>query len=121
MKSGKKGALLLLAVVVFWATAPASACLLGTRSSHLHNCCRAMARACKSASMTADSSCCRVSGQNPAVTPVPPYSPEHTQDLVLAPQLVNAQLPAASGADYGNAFDAPPPKFPPGGAFALRI
>jgi hypothetical protein len=121
MNLGRKGAVLLLAVVVFWAMAPASACLLGTRSAHQHDCCRAMARACKSASITADSSCCRVHGQNPAVAPVPPYSPEHAQDLALAPHLIDAQLPAASGAGHGNAFDAPPPKFPPGGTFALRI
>ena len=44
MNWGRKGALLMLAVVAFWAVMPVSACLLGTRHACQPDCCRAMAQ-----------------------------------------------------------------------------
>jgi hypothetical protein len=123
MNRDRKGVLLMLTVAVFWAAMPASACLLGARNTNVPNCCRKMTQGCGKAGMSADSACCRIHGKIPAVTPVPPYSPEHVQKLALAPyqNLNDMELNFSSGAGYANALEAPPPQFPPGGAFALRI
>lgn len=121
MNWGRKGALLMLAVVVFWAASPASTCLLASHSAGQPNCCGGMALSCDSPGMGADSSCCRVQGNNPAFTPVPSFSVWHSQKLAAVEHQAGLELPAAPGGGYGNALETPPPKFPPGGAFALRI
>src|ERR1035438_9509647 len=69
MNWDRKGILLMLAVVVLWAAAPASACLLGTRHSSPPACCRAMAKDCDTPTMGADSSCCQIHDKTPAGTP----------------------------------------------------
>jgi hypothetical protein len=43
------------------------------------------------------------------------------QRLAFVPHQAGLQLRTSSGASHRNAFEAPPLKFPPGGAFALRI
>lgn len=111
----------MLLVVAFWAAMPVSACLLGTRHARQPDCCRAMAQNCDSPTMGADSSCCQIQGNNPAVTPVPPFSVGHPQKLAVIAHQAGLELPAAPGGGYGNALETPPLKFPPGGAFALRI
>jgi hypothetical protein len=125
MNLGRKGALLMLAVVAFSAAvpvlAPMSACLLGTRHASQHDCCRAMAATSDSPAMSANSSCCQTQGQNPAVPSVPPYSFGHSQKLALVTHEAQVELPVVPGTAYPNALESPPLKFPPGGAFALRI
>jgi hypothetical protein len=71
--------------------------------------------------MCANGSCCQVHRQNAVVATVPLYSPEHAQKLAFVPHPAGLQSGAFSGARHRNAFEAPPLKFPPGGAFALRI
>ncbi|MGO8935206.1 MAG: hypothetical protein ACLQDA_15990 [Terracidiphilus sp.] len=121
MNGSRKGALLMLSVVVFWAAMPASACLLGIGHTGLPDCCRAVAQSCDSAAMTADCSCCQVHGNNPAVTPVTPFSLRQPQKLAVAAHQASMKLPAAPGGSYRNDLETPPPQFPPGGSFALRI
>jgi hypothetical protein len=121
MNWDRKGVLLMLAVAVLWAAAPASACLFGTRNSSQPVCCRAMAKDCGTPTMGADGSCCQIHGKAPAVTPVPPSSPVQSQELAFVPHQTAIEPPAAPGSGYRNALESPPPKFPPGGAFALRI
>jgi len=117
---GRKGALPMLAVVVFWAAMPASACLLGPHAAALPDCCRTTAQGCDSPEMGAANSCCQIRGTIPAVPQVPPYTTEHAQKLALVPHHAGLELLAAHGPAYGNAH-ATPPQFPPGHAFALRI
>jgi hypothetical protein len=122
MKTGRQGAFLLLAMVVLWTALPASVCLLARHAMALPACCRAM-RNCDSPAMGADHSCCRIHrGGDVAVVTILPYShDDHAQQLITAPYL-NAMTPfPARCSGSGNAFATPPPKFPPGGAFALRI
>jgi len=121
MNWSRKGALLMLAVVVFWTAIPASACLLGMKPMRQHDCCRRMARMCSSAGMTASGACCKASQQNTAVAPVPPYSSEHSQKLVIVPHLASMPAPAALRAAYGNAFEASPPKTASSSGSVLRI
>lgn len=117
----RKGALTMLAVVVLGATMPVSACLLGKGHAGLPDCCPAMAQGCDSPGMGASNLCCQVQGKNLAVAPVPPFSVGHSQKPAFVAHQPGLELPAAQGGGYGNALETPPPKFPPGGAFALRI
>jgi hypothetical protein len=117
----RKGMMLMLAVVVFWTALPVSTCLLAGRQTVQPDCCRAMARACNSPVMGANGACCQIHGSNPAQVPVQPNSPVQSLETVALPGLGGTEVPAVSGSGYMNAFEAPPPKFPPGGAFALRI
>src|ERR1039458_9236246 len=85
MNWDRKGVLLMLAVVVLWAAAPASARLLGTRHSSQPACCRAMAKDCETPAIGADSSCCQIHDKTPAVTPVRLSSPVQSQELASVP------------------------------------
>jgi hypothetical protein len=60
-------------------------------------------------------------GQNFIVSPAQPYSPEHSQKFVVVPRATALEERGLSSIAYRNASKTPPPKFPPGGAFALRI
>jgi hypothetical protein len=122
MNWDRKGALLMLVVVAFWAAIPASACLLAARQTSQPVCCHSMDN-CSPTGLAADNSCCQMRGSSPAVTPVPPYSPEQAQRLALLPHHHQelAEQAVAPAAGYASAFGTPSPKSPPGGAFALRI
>jgi len=121
MNWDRKGVMLMLAVVVFWTALPASACLLASHPTGQRDCCRAMAKACDSPVMDADGSCCQVHGSKPALVSAQPYSPGQSQDTAALLYQIGIELPAISLSGYLNSSEAPPPKFPPGGAFALRI
>jgi hypothetical protein len=121
MNWSRKGALLMLAVVVFWTAMPASACLLGMKPMRQHDCCRRMARMCGSAASAASNACCQASPRNTAAAPEPLYSPEHSQKLVIVPHQAIAHAPATLCAAYGNAFEAPPPKSASSSGSILRI
>jgi hypothetical protein len=121
MDLGRKGALLMLAVVVLWTAMPVSACLPAAHSTGQPDCCRGMEPGCDAPTMPASTSCCQTHQQSVAVATVPLYSPQHSQKLAFAPIYAGLQLPIFSGVAHRNAFETPPSKSPPGGAFALRI
>jgi hypothetical protein len=122
MNWDRKGALLMLAVVVLWAAIPASACLLAVHSTGQPDCCRGMVQEFDSPLMCGSGSCCQAGRQNAAVAAAPLYSPKQSQRLAVAPpHQPGLHLRASSCAVHRNAFETPPLKFPPGGAFALRI
>jgi hypothetical protein len=121
MKTGRQGGFVLLAIMVLWTVLPASACILAHHAMARPACCRAM-KDCDSPAMGADSSCCQIRGNGVAVASVLPYSnDDHGQQLAAATYLVGMQLPVAEIDGSSSTFNTPPPKFPPGGAFALRI
>lgn len=115
----------MLVVVAFWAAipvlAPVTACLFGTRPASQRDCCRAMDGTGDSPAMGADSSCCQAQGENPAVPSVPLFSVGHSQKLAFVAHGPGFELGAVQGTAYMNALESPSLKFPPGGAFALRI
>ena len=121
MNWGRKGALLMLAVVVLWTALPASACLLAVHSAGHADCCHSLVRECGSPSMCANALCCQTHRQNDAASAVPVYSAQQSQKASFVPQQAGLQFRAASDAGTRPAFEAPPPKFQPDGAFALRI
>ena len=111
----------MLAVVVFWTAMPASTCLLASSPVGQPDCCRAMAAACDTPQMGADNSCCQLHESSPAVVSVQQYSPGQPQQAAILPDQFSIAPPAILAGGFSNALSAPPPKFPPGGAFALRI
>jgi hypothetical protein len=121
MNWGRKGALLMLAVVALWAAMPASACLLTMQPAGRSACCRGMAQDCPMHGMGMNASCCQFHGRNAALTQVSPFSSQRVQRLAFVPLQADLQLRAFWSARYRNASEAPPLKYPPGGAFALRI
>ena len=98
MNWGRKGALLMLAVVVLWTAIPASACLFAVHSTGRPDCCRGMAGEFDSPSMCANGSCCQAERQNAAVATAPLYSPEQSQKLAVAPHQPGLHLRAFSSA-----------------------
>jgi hypothetical protein len=117
----RKGALLMLAVVVFWTAAPVYACLSAMQPMGQRCCCRGMAMHCGSPETCANGSCCQARRQRIVIAPVPPSTPQHAQKLAFVLHQAGLELLASSSAGYWNTFEAPPPKIPPGGAFLLRI
>jgi hypothetical protein len=120
MNMGRKGAMVLLAVVVLWAAMPAFACLIDANQMSQSECCRAMAN-CDPTAMAADSPCCQIHERTPAVPPVQPFSPVKSLEIAALPHESGIVVTAELGGAYGNTLETPPPKFPPGGAFSLRI
>lgn len=118
----RKSALLMLAMTVFWTAMPASACLLAMRTTGQHSCCAMnMTLACAPAGTAANSSCCQVGRQDPAVTPVLLSTSEHSQRLAFVPNQVAPQAPDSQSAACRDALEAPPPRSSPGGISILRI
>ena len=119
MNWNKKGTLLMLAMAVLWTALPASACLLASPSTAQPDCCLAMAAACGTAQMGADTSCCELRGTIPPAVSVQAYSPVPLQTAALHEQIEFNPLAAVAGR-FASIQSTPPPKFPPGG-FSLRI
>lgn len=71
--------------------------------------------------MGMDASCCQMRGSDAAVTPVPPFPPEHLQKPAFVPRAMSLPTVATPAAGWRNALKTPPPKFPPGGISNLRI
>ena len=117
MHMGRKGAFLLLAVVVLWAATPALACL--TPAAH-RSCCQGMAmQDCASPAMMHCGDCCSV---QPGDAPLLPGSAvDHVVGFVTAaaPAVV-ALLPAAGNAAR-LASETPLPPGSPGVGSILRI
>ena len=115
---GRKGAILMLAVVALWAAGPALACMT---PAPCHSCCRAMMMHCNSAMMIAAHPCCQLHSSQ---TAVPPGRPAGTNLPSGSSQtLVSVNLPDFSrGAVQGpNPSKAPPPRSPSGASTILRI
>lgn len=71
--------------------------------------------------MEMNASCCKMSGQAAAITPVPLNSPEHAQRLLIVSERFSLDSPATRRAERGNVLQSPPTQFPPGSISILRI
>lgn len=121
MNWGRKGAFVMLALVVVWTALPVSTCLLAMQPAGQAACCRGMAQDCPMPSMGMNASCCQVRGTDVFVAPVLPYSPEHSLRLAFIPGETRVEPSAAPSTGWRNAFEAPPPKSSPGVHSILRI
>ncbi len=121
MNMGKKGAFLLLTVMVLWTVTPVCACLLAPQPMGQHACCRAMAHECGTPSAALSGSCCRIHPEQTASASG--STPVHQRPQRLAFVAQHFTLPAAATPNpvQATAFEAPPPKFSSSGSFSLRI
>lgn len=121
MNWGRKGALLMLAVVALWTATPAFACLLTIEPAGQPACCRGMVQDCPMQGMGMNASCCQMRGSSDAVAPELPYSPEYAHQIAFALRETSLETSAGSGAGWRYALEVPPPKSSPGAIFILRI
>ena len=116
MSMGRKGAILMLAIVVLWAATPVLGFLA---SASCHPCCRAIMMDCDSAIVAAHP-CCQIQSSTAvppaqaAVTSTPAGSSQTLASLDLPdPSVLTRQGPSLS--------KAPPPRSQSGGSTILRI
>jgi hypothetical protein len=119
MHMGRKGAFLLLAVMILWAVAPALACV--TLMAH-RSCCQGMAmQDCASSAMMQCGDCCRAQPTDAPLLPASASAVDHA--LGSGPSLTATELALLPGAGQAIllAFEAPPPPGFSGGGSILRI
>ena len=120
MHVGKKGALVLLAIVVLWAATPALACLTPTTAHR--SCCKGMAmQGCDSAAMMHCGECCRMQPADAPLLPGSANAVDHAVGSVPSPAPTALALPTAIGNPILLAFEAPLPPGSPGAGSILRI
>ena len=118
MPMGRKGAILMLAIVALWAAGPAVACLA---PAPCHQCCRAMTMHCDFATMSAAHPCCQL--QSPAtaiplgrvVAPEPQIGAVQSFASALPPNLDGIASQSRLSAK------APPPRSLSGASTILQI
>jgi hypothetical protein len=115
MKVGRKGALVMLAVVVLWTAMPALSCVLPRAQ---HACCRGMAESCSSPAMS-HQSCCQVHGPDATIPLVRISAPEYP--LTLAGPAADMHVHLTLNAASLQMAEATPPASPPGDNSILRI
>ncbi|MGD0730812.1 MAG: hypothetical protein ABR956_06085 [Terracidiphilus sp.] len=115
---GRKGAILMLAVVAPWAAAPALACFTPVPC---HSCCRAMMTDCDSAAMSDAHPCCQL---QPSGTAEPQGGVVAPARPLGAVQSFVSALPSDINRPAGQILfssKAPPPPLQSGAGTILRI
>ena len=118
MPMGRKGAILMLAILALWAAGPALAFIT---PAPCHSCCHGMMMDCDSAMMSAARPCCQLNSSGTAVLQGRVVAPKSQIGAVqsfasaLPPNLdsLTGQRPLSS--------KAPPPRSPSGASTILRI
>lgn len=121
MQWGRKFALVMLVVLVFWTAIPALLCLPTMHPTANHSCCRAMVGECRSPVVGASGSCCQVDRQNPTLPQVSQYSIGHSTRLALVVRQADLRPVAASAVRHYGYREAAPPPSSSGNASNLRI
>lgn len=83
MNVSRKGAWIMLAIVVLWAAIPGLACLA---PAPRHACCTQMMQDCGPSMAMADHACCKVQSQDPNTPPVQASRPDPSSLLADASQ-----------------------------------
>jgi hypothetical protein len=118
MRMGRKGTILMLAIVALWAAAPVLACLT---PAPCHSCCRAMMMDCDTATMSAAHPCCQLHSSGTAVPWGRVVAPE---PQIGAVQLFGSALPPDLDRLAGQSpvsSKTPPPRSQSGAGTILRI
>ena len=121
MHWGRKVALLMLAAVVLWTAMPVSACVVTMQSNAQSSCCGHMAQGGTMDGKRIIPACCRIRTTDPAVTPVPPFSPERSLKPLFVAYPTSLDRSGATDAARRGALEAPPPKSSAGRISILRI
>lgn len=117
MRMSKAGAILLLAVAVLWAAAPAFACLAPAQP---HACCARMMRHCDPATMNAGMACCQAHSQNESEQPTAGAT-FHVRVIPAEAWMMTAVTPAPSVANAMSHGSETPPPILTADTFILRI
>lgn len=119
MYMGRKGAFVLLAIVVLWAATPALACL--TPMAH-RSCCQGMAmRDCASPAMMHCGDCCRVQPADAPLLPRSASAVDHAVGSMPSPVPTALALLPAAGQAILLVSVTPLPPGSPGIGSILRI
>lgn len=119
MRMGRKGALVLLLMMVLWAATPALACL--TPSAH-RSCCQGMAmQECSSPAMMQCGDCCRVQPADAPLLPGSAGAVDHSVGYVPSPSLIALALPSLARHATMPVSEAPLPPGSPATGSILRI
>jgi hypothetical protein len=119
MRMGRKGALLLLAVMVLWAVTPALACLARMAQP---SCCQGTAmQDCASPAMMQCSDCCRVQPADAPLLPGSASAVDHAAGSLPSPAATELVVLPEAGEEILLAFEAPPPPGFSGAGSILRI
>ena len=118
MSMGRKGAILMLAIVALWAAGPAIACMT---SAPCHSCCRAMMMDCDSVTMSAAHPCCQLHSSGTALPQSRVVAPE--PQIGAAQSLASALPPDLDrlASQCLRSSNAPPPRSQSGVSTILRI
>ncbi len=116
---GRKGAFVLLAIVILWTATPALACL--TPTAH-RSCYKVMAmQGCDSPAMMRCGDCCSVQPADAPLLPGSPSAVDHAAGSVPSPAPAALVHPPAAGHAIPLASESPLPPGSPGLGFILRI
>jgi hypothetical protein len=116
----RKGALLLLVLMVTWTATPLLVCAATSSRAHVPPCCRAMAQPCGQATLMSGS-CCTVEKTQLPVEPVTTLSLESSHNVAFVPAGAGPEVQTASAAQLRAADAAPAPDTSPGRTSILRI
>jgi hypothetical protein len=109
MQVGRKGTLLLLAIVVFWAAMPSFACL---KAAARPSCCQGEMQNCTSPATMTSPDCCAIHPSPAPILPGSAISADHRLNpaaLRLAPE--PALRPNSAWAGQSFSADSPPRSF----------
>jgi hypothetical protein len=118
MPMGRKGTILMLAIVALWAAGPALACMT---PAPCHSCCRATMMECDSEAMSAAHPCCQLHSSGTAVPQSRVVAPEPQFGAV---QSFASALPPDLDRLAGQSLlssKAPPPRSQSSASTILRI
>ena len=119
MHVGRKGAFVLLVIMVLWAAMPALACL--TPTAH-RSCRQGMAmQGCGSSAMMQCGDCCRVQPADAPLLPGSACAVDHTVGSIPSPALTALALLPSTGQAILLVSEAPPPPGFSGAGSILRI
>ena len=119
MPMSRKGAFVLLAIVILWTATPALACL--TPTAH-RSCCQGMVmQDCGSAVMMHCGDCCSVRPADAPLLPGSTSAVDHAAGSVPSPAPAALALPPAAGHAIPLASESPLLPGSPGLGFILRI
>ena len=120
MQVGRKGAIVLLVMMVLGTVMPALACLPTMQQTGQQACCCAMVARCEMPTMNGQEACCQVDSRSAVFATVAPSTLEPMHKLAPVSREFSLPAPASTILDPRN-LHVMPPIFPPGGSSILRI
>lgn len=118
MWTGRKAAVVLLAIVALWAAMPAFACLPTAAPCA---CCCAMMHNCDLSASMSGNECCALHSHPDAIPPDVASGPDHLPDTAVAPAALYLAPSLALETPVFSAAEDSPPRNPSSRSSILRI